>query len=296
MIPALPFIVGPAVGAVIGYLTNYLAVKMLFRPYTEKRIGRIRLPFTPGVIPRRRGALARALGEAVGSRLVTKADLAELLSSDESIERLSDAAVRQLLGREGESLEDRIRELVGEDVGKSAKERVDRAITAALADALASADLGALLLTEGANALRAANPMLGMFLGDALLEQLTPTVNETVRGYLAERGQSELLITVGEQTSALLGRDAPSLLAELGLSEDTLTELARGAVRRLLGSFLPLLLDSIDLPGIVARKINEMNMKELEALVLSVMQRELRAVVNLGGVIGFILGFVTAFF
>lgn len=296
MIPALPFIVGPAVGAVIGYLTNYLAVKMLFRPYTEKRIGRLRLPFTPGVIPRRRGDLARALGEAVGSRLVTKEDLAELLSSHDSIGKLTAAAVERILGKEGASLENRLRELIGEETEAAAKERLDQAITAALTDALASANLGELLLSEGAGALRAANPMLGMFLGDALLGQLSPTVDAKIKGYLSERGQTDLLPAVSEQTAALLGKDAPTLLAGLGLASETLSSVVEGAIRRLLDAFLPILLEGVDLPGTVERKINEMDMRELEALVLSVMQRELRAVVNLGAVIGFALGFLTAFF
>ncbi len=51
---------GPVLGAVIGYFTNYIAVKMLFRPYRPVRLGRWTLPFTPGVIPRRKGDLARA--------------------------------------------------------------------------------------------------------------------------------------------------------------------------------------------------------------------------------------------
>jgi len=35
----LTIIAGPLIGAVIGYFTNYLAVKMLFRPRREIKIG-----------------------------------------------------------------------------------------------------------------------------------------------------------------------------------------------------------------------------------------------------------------
>ena len=35
------------VGAIIGYITNWLAIKMLFRPHGEKKIFGIKLPFTP---------------------------------------------------------------------------------------------------------------------------------------------------------------------------------------------------------------------------------------------------------
>ena len=69
---------GPVLGAVVGYFTNYLAVKMLFHPYKPWKIGKIRLPFTPGIVPRRQPELARAIGDAVGNHLFTGKDLKEL--------------------------------------------------------------------------------------------------------------------------------------------------------------------------------------------------------------------------
>jgi uncharacterized membrane protein YheB (UPF0754 family) len=41
----------PLLGAIIGYVTNALAIRMLFRPLREYRIGPFRVPFTPGIIP-----------------------------------------------------------------------------------------------------------------------------------------------------------------------------------------------------------------------------------------------------
>ncbi|MBK3495933.1 DUF445 domain-containing protein [Viridibacillus sp. YIM B01967] len=60
-----------AIGAVIGGFTNHLAIKMLFRPYKAIYIGSWRLPFTPGLIPKRRDDLARQLGKTVVNYLLT---------------------------------------------------------------------------------------------------------------------------------------------------------------------------------------------------------------------------------
>ena len=62
----IPIIVGSA----IGYLTNWLAIRMLFRPLEEKRIFGFKIPFTPGLIPKERRRIASNIGEAVGKHLL----------------------------------------------------------------------------------------------------------------------------------------------------------------------------------------------------------------------------------
>lgn len=59
------------IGALIGGFTNHLAIKMLFRPHEAKYIGSWRIPFTPGLIPKRRDELARQFGKTVTNYLLT---------------------------------------------------------------------------------------------------------------------------------------------------------------------------------------------------------------------------------
>ncbi|WP_235714982.1 DUF445 domain-containing protein [Halalkalibacter akibai] len=69
------------IGAVIGGLTNSLAIKMLFRPYKEIRIKSWRVPFTPGLIPKRHDELAIQLGKMVVDYLITAEGLGKKLKS-----------------------------------------------------------------------------------------------------------------------------------------------------------------------------------------------------------------------
>ncbi|MDT8862041.1 DUF445 family protein [Alkalihalobacillus sp. MEB130] len=69
------------IGAIIGGLTNSLAIKMLFRPYKEMRIGSWRVPFTPGLIPKRHDELAKQLGKMVVDYLLTAEGLGKKLKS-----------------------------------------------------------------------------------------------------------------------------------------------------------------------------------------------------------------------
>ncbi len=77
----LIYLAPPALGAFIGYMTNYVAIKMLFRPLKPWKILGIRVPMTPGVIPSKRHDLACNIGEMVGSHLLTSGDISKAISS-----------------------------------------------------------------------------------------------------------------------------------------------------------------------------------------------------------------------
>ena len=62
----------PIVGALIGYATNRIAIKMLFRPLRAKYLFGWRLPLTPGVIPRNREKIAASIGDVVGEKLLSE--------------------------------------------------------------------------------------------------------------------------------------------------------------------------------------------------------------------------------
>ncbi len=79
----LPWILPPLLGSIIGYVTNRVAIKMLFRPLTSKRVLGVRVPLTPGVIPRNRFDLARTIGRMVSEQLLSPQALKEQLDTPE---------------------------------------------------------------------------------------------------------------------------------------------------------------------------------------------------------------------
>ena len=93
----LPYLIPPLLGAVIGYVTNYIAIRMLFRPLRAWRIFGLRLPLTLGIIPSKRGELARNMGEMVGEHLLTVDDVGHAFGKD-SIQRELRQAVTDKLG------------------------------------------------------------------------------------------------------------------------------------------------------------------------------------------------------
>jgi len=103
--------------SVVGYITNWVAIRMLFRPLQEKKLWGWRVPFTPGVIPRGKARLARSIGEVVGGLLLTEGKvLQHLLKLDveEQMRRNLSSGLAKLQERGGS-----IGEALGDQGGDS---------------------------------------------------------------------------------------------------------------------------------------------------------------------------------
>ncbi|MBD1842294.1 DUF445 family protein [Cyanobacteria bacterium FACHB-63] len=90
------FLGPPVVGGVIGYFTNDIAIKMLFRPYRALYLGKQRIPFTPGLIPRNQERLAKRISDTIMGSLLTPEELQNLARRLLQTERVQ-AAILWLL-------------------------------------------------------------------------------------------------------------------------------------------------------------------------------------------------------
>jgi len=81
---------------VIGYFTNDIAIKMLFRPYKALYFGGRRLPFTPGLIPRNQERLAKRVSDTIMGSLLTPEEMQRLAQRLLQTERVQ-SAIKWLL-------------------------------------------------------------------------------------------------------------------------------------------------------------------------------------------------------
>ncbi len=88
LIPYLTYATPPLLGGFIGYLTNRVAIRMLFRPLKQWKIGPLPIPMTPGVIPSKRHDLAENIGEMVGEHLLTSDEINNALKKETFQEHL----------------------------------------------------------------------------------------------------------------------------------------------------------------------------------------------------------------
>lgn len=111
------YIIGALIGAIIGYITNWLAIKMLFRPREAKYIFGMKLPFTPGLIPKEKSRIANKVGETVGTHLLNSDSLSKALKDDKIKAKFNEVAkekINQVINSNS-TLEEALKNTLGEN-------------------------------------------------------------------------------------------------------------------------------------------------------------------------------------
>lgn len=290
----LGFLAGPLVGSVIGYFTNYIAVRMLFRPRKEIKVFGVRLPFTPGVIPKGKLRLAKAVGEVVANNLLTKEDITRML--------LSESAEEKAAGKAMEILSGEIRtQLTGlaksEDNYERKKEKLIALLCEQIEEAIRELPVGETIVAEGSKAIRekVQGGFLSMLISDDLIASLMTPMGERIQKYLEENGAGYVKPVLKEKIAGLESSTPLELLQKMDMEEEAVRNAVVSLYRSVIETEAEKVLRQFDIAGIIEEKINAMAVEELEGLVLSVMKKELDSIVRLGAVIGFVIGMVNIF-
>lgn len=292
----LRYIIPPLVGAVIGYFTNYIAVKMLFRPLHPVKIGGKTLPFTPGIIPKGKPRLAKALGKAVGTTLLTETDIKNVLLS-ESMQNTIKSYAENLI-RSELTLKDFAGKTMSPEKYNEIRQNICSVITEKIMTSANNANLGQIIAEKGGDAIKekVAGTMLAMFIKDELINSLCMSLGEKVNEYINQNGRDIVSPIIDSEAGKLENKSIYEILTEAGVDADKLPD----SFLRIYISFIEKHADefirNFRISEIVEEKVNQMDVLMLEDLLMSIMKKELNAVVNLGALIGLILGTINIFF
>lgn len=280
---------GPIIGAVIGYCTNYIAVKMLFYPRNEVRIGGHKLPFTPGAIPKGKPRLAKTVGHVVANTLLTEEDIRQKILSPETEEAVIDKVMAELsskiyveMGRVCSTYEE-----YGD-----LKANLSDAFTDQIMDSIGKIDLKHTVVTEAGRVIKekVSGTMLAMFLSDEMLNSFIQPVGAELENYIALNGRDFVQKEVNEKIMVFEQKSILDLCREMNLQEEKIRDTVRSIYRSASADAVNGVLKNVDISAMIEDKINDMKTEELEKVVLTVMKKELDTIVNLGALIGLILG------
>lgn len=286
-------LLAPLIGGIIGYITNDLAIRMLFRPRKAYYIGRFHVPFTPGLIPSRKADLAQSIGNIVSDQLLNEETLRQTLLSEEAVGKLQ-AKIRSVVHGFSEDT----RTLSGVLSQGSRKIDVD-ALQKKLSDALCAriveAKLGYAVIesTIGEKTdVITHNKLFSAVVGDDTKEAIKKKLAGLVDDLIAERAPDVSRAVVAKYRADLLDVEIRELYEKNQDKEEPLIRRVTELYVSLLGDNLGRLLRAINIEQIVVDKINSLDAAELEKAAFDVMRRELRAIVYLGALLGFLMGFI----
>ena len=289
------YIIPPLIGAVIGYCTNYIAVKMLFRPRNEIKVLGHTLPFTPGAIPKNKPRLAKAIGEVVETTFFGEETISAQFLSGEA----EDNAVAQMVRGMDRPISDLgISVLGSEEKYEKGLDRLSEILSQQLLQSLRSGETIRMVSDTVIDKLvdQFRGGMLGMFITDSFVDSAKQMMEAGIQGEIEDKGEEFLNRMVRSQMDTW-SRDTLSEIAfEAGYSDERVERILRKAYRGAVKSAVPALIDRINVSGMIEEKVNDMSNEQLEELVLSVMKRELNLIVNLGALIGLILGCLNLLF
>lgn len=285
---------GPVIGAIIGYFTNYIAVKMLFRPHRQKKLFGLILPFTPGIIPKRRGDLAKAVGNAISKNLLTTSDIEKNILSEENKKKLTDLILSNT-GSE-KSPRDIIADFCSGSESDALLDKTAAFIADKLVDIAEKINAGRILTDAGRETIEEKKQSLGMFsflINDMMLDPLLEEFENKINVYISANGKEKLLPVIREQLDSYSKKPLNELTS--GMDKERAAEILSDIIEKTVSTVSEKILADMDIAKTVEDKINAMDIAELEALCLSVMKKELNAIVNLGALIGLIIGVINSF-
>lgn len=293
----IKLIAAPVIGAIIGYCTNWIAVKMLFRPRKPLFIGKFHVPLTPGVIPKGKERLANAVGSVLNEQLLTREAVRNRLLSDEMIAKVKEAAAgisEKIKGDQGTT----IRQLAGRYTDETGFEvavnRLETVITDKAYERLLEADLGSTVSEYMYTQVREMmnGSMLGMMFGDSLLSSVGPMVEDSVNNYIQSNGHSIIATIVRSEMHNIAEMPVERVVNGIEDSGYDIAVILEDLYRRFADEKAFEIISAFDMGSIARDSIIAMDNEQLEELVLTTMRTELNAVVNFGALIGLILGLV----
>lgn len=296
------YLIGPAVGAVIGYITNDIAIRMLFRPHQAKYIMGIHVPFTPGIIPKEKARIAGAIGKAVSENLMNREVLEKSLLSDDMLKKISNAIDEFVATQSGndETIEQFALHYLSSDDINAMRSDVTGGIVKLVTAKLQNSDLGssiAHMATEHVME-KTRNSLAGRLGAEMFIQPLAQPIEKILAKHINEilQNNSQQMIQdlVNKEASELMGMTMSQLTTG---RDEQVEQIKRGvlnAYRTIIIEHLPRILQDIDISTIIEQRINEMDMNEAEAIIMDVMKKELRAIVWLGALLGCIMGTINA--
>ena len=258
----IPWIIPPMAGAVIGYVTNSMAIKMLFRPLEEKRLFGVRVPFTPGILPRQRQKLSLSIGRMVERELLTAEILWERLSQPELVNDLKNILKNSI---EACAYPHAAKAVIGFLYRKDIRAMMETQLRIMVSRAVLNMNLFQRFFISAGHYDKSIEEKIPGIIDDLVI-QLEKT-------FASEDGRKKILNAMENEVKNQLADKNP---------EPSLKQITES------------LLKTINVKTLVSERIDSLDMLRVEKMILDVLAGQLWWINVFGGILGFLIGLFQA--
>lgn len=293
------FLIHPLVGAVIGYITNWIAVKMLFRPSKAIYIGKFKLPFTPGIIPKNQIRLAHGISNTISNSLLNEEVLKENLLSEDIKNQINEYIDTFLSSDETEavSLNDIINQTEYSDKLNTTISNLIETISNSILTTIKEANLAEALSIQIENAIKEnmQKNVLTKLIKKPVMNSLSANLEPKINEYIDVNGKELIKGMVEKELTKYLNTSNMDVKDFIKQSNIDIKGIIISLYSSIISNKLSSILETINISKVIENEINSFEPKKMEELVLSIINKELNALVNLGAIIGLLLGTINIF-
>ena len=295
LLSVLPWVAPPILGAIIGYVTNRIAIQMLFRPHTAKRVLGIRVPLTPGIIPRSRNELAQQIGKTVAGELLSPGAVRTRLNNPEfrtGLERWIGEQRRALMNARLDAPETDVQELLAD---------LMPVLASGLQRLLGEPQVRAAMVAVGSDMVRDTVANQGVVVRTAIgasridravINRMPAVVDAIANAAESATTAERVAESVAQWTQTSGGARASDFLV---LSEATEARIDGYLSERLvafLSDELPAISAMLNVEQLVAERVNSFSAPEVERMILDAAGRHLRWINYFGASLGAVIGLI----
>lgn len=294
----IQMITAPLIGGLIGLITNSLAIKMLFRPYRERKVAGIHVPFTPGLIPKEKPRIAHAIAKVITSYILDQETILAALASDSmkvAFEKKYDEKFDQWRGMEI-TFSELLQQYGFIDSVNAVEQNIADSIGSYLIEQCKQEEIARKLIESAfVNFKDHMNPIMYK-MGKKALDAAQEAMIEQAESMIEEQGKDFVGNYVDGIYEDYLGKSVSEAVLFLEYKIPDLKQRIWSQYTSLVQNKFGKFVSTLNVQGIIEQKINDYDFRELENMIMEISKKELNALVWLGALLGMIMGFVNLLF
>lgn len=296
----IEILIPPIIGGAIGYITNGIAIKMLFRPRRAVFIGKFQLPFTPGLIPKEKHRVAKSMGEAISTQLLSSDVIIDEITSDEVLQKMEISLNKIVNDNKNnyKTLATTLEDVLSVDTYIKIKYEIKESLCSSIEEKLKSGNYGEVLSQVVMGKLSGEKTKVSFitnFLDDNILQSIKKELAKIINKIIQENSYEIVNKTIDNEFENLLNMKISEIIEKNELKIPNYIQSILSVYKKAVRDNLPEILRKLNIGKIVEDRISDFDAKQIEDLIFGIMKKEMNAICYLGAILGFLMGIINIF-